>query len=85
MKIYSYKKGVGGKGFSHIVGGAEKFPLFKRGGGAQKVLPCLEGGGTQSFRPAIFPFCSPPPHYEMYRNLTYILHYRALKIKLQFP
>ena len=38
------------------------FPPPKRvgGGGARKVLPCLEGG-TESFGPAIFPFCSPHP------------------------
>ena len=27
-----------------IRGGGKKFPPFKRGGGAGKVLPCLEGG-----------------------------------------
>ena len=42
------------------------FPLFKErwGGGAEKVLLCLEGwggggGGGTSFGPTIFPFCSP--------------------------
>ena len=30
-----------------------------KGGGAQKVVPCLEGGGAKSFGPVIFPFCSP--------------------------
>ena len=53
---------------SHIEGGRKKFPLFKTGGGgggggggAQNVFPCLEGGGgAKCFRPAVFPFCSPP-------------------------
>ena len=33
------------------------------GGGHTKVLSCLEGrgGGANSFRLAIFPFCSPSP------------------------
>ena len=42
--------------------GTKNCPSFK-GGGGRKVLPCLGGGGgAKSFRPAIFPFCSPPPH-----------------------
>ena len=47
--------------FSHIEGGRKTYPLFKRG--SRKVFSCLEwggGGGAKSFRPAIFPFCSPP-------------------------
>ena len=40
-------------------GGREKFPLLKRGGGA-KSFHSLKGGGAKSFRPANFPFCSPP-------------------------
>ena len=50
------------KGGAHI-GGRKKSPLFNRGGGVRKVLPCLEGGGgegTKGFRPAIFQFCSAP-------------------------
>ena len=46
--------------FSHSDGGACKtFPPFK--GGPKKFYPVLKGGGAKSFRPAIFPFCSPPP------------------------
>ena len=52
--------------FSHIVGGGgggrEKFPLFKRGVGAQKVLPCLGGGGAQKVSdPRFSHFVVPPP------------------------
>ena len=38
-------------------GGPKCFP---GGGGAQKVLPCLEGVGGYSFGPTIFPFCNLP-------------------------
>ena len=44
-----------------VIGERKMFQPFKRG--AQKVLPCLEGGGAKSFRPAIFPLCSPPPPF----------------------
>ena len=47
--------------FSHMVGGREKFPLFRRVG-REKFYPVLRGGGTKSFGPAIFPiFVTPPP------------------------
>ena len=42
-------------------GGAQKFPLFKRG--AQKVLPCLEGGegGAQKVSDPRFSHLVAPP------------------------
>ena len=49
--------------FSHIEGGPENFPLFKRGG-ARKVLPCLEGGGGGAQKvldPRFSHFVAPPP------------------------
>ena len=40
------------------------FPLFKRGGGAQKVLPCLEVGEAQQILdPRFSHFVAPPPRY----------------------
>ena len=46
--------------FSHIEGGAKSFHSLK--GGRKKFDPVLSGGGgAKSFRPTIFPFCSPPP------------------------
>ena len=42
-------------------GGTQSFlPFEKRGGGAQKVVSCLEERGAKSFGPAIFPFCRAP-------------------------
>ena len=53
-----------GSSYSHTDGGPQNVSTLKKrgggGGGAQKVLPCLEGA-AKSFRPAVFPFCSPPP------------------------
>ena len=40
-----------------LMGGAKGFHPLK-GGGGQKVLPCLKGG-AKSLGPTIFPFCSP--------------------------
>ena len=38
-----------------LKGGCKKFPHFKRGGGAHKVLPCLPVNNDQSLKCAIFP------------------------------
>ena len=43
-----------------LKGGREKFTLFEKRG-HKKFYPVLRGG-AKSFGPAIFPFCSPPPH-----------------------
>ena len=50
--------------FSHIVGGHEKFPLFKRG--TRKVLPCLGGGGEarKVSDPRFSHFVAPPPPHN---------------------
>ena len=55
--------------FSHIEleldrgggGGHKKFPLFKKGGGVQKVLPCLEGWGPEVSDMQFSHFVAPPP------------------------
>ena len=43
-------------------GGVKSFHVLKGVGGHEKFYPVLMwgGGGTNSFRPAIFLFCSPP-------------------------
>ena len=41
--------------FSHIVGGGAKSVHSLKGGGARKVLPCLEGWGRKKFRTRDFP------------------------------
>ena len=68
------KGGGGGKGFGVVLsqerevlaipkcvcvggGGGKIFPPFKRG----DAKSLRGGGGANSFGPAIFPFCSPPP------------------------
>ena len=44
-----------------LKGAAKSFHSLKQGGGGrEKFYPVLRGG-AKSFRPAIFPFCSPPP------------------------
>ena len=74
-KRFSYAEG-GGKGtkcievvltqeldvLAILKGGTTSFRPIKRGGGAQRILQCLEeeGAPTKS-RPKIFQFCSPPP------------------------
>ena len=44
-------------------GGAHNFHPFKEewGWGDKTFHPVLRGVGAKGFRPAIFPFCSPPP------------------------
>ena len=49
--------------FCHIEGGRGVPKSFHslKGGGAQKVLPCLEGvGGAKSFGPSFSHFVAPP-------------------------
>ena len=69
-KKFWFKKGIkamgwviiSGEGGYKTVGGHVKFyPYGKKGGGAHKVLPCLEGGGAQKVSD---PFCSPPPPHS---------------------
>ena len=49
------------KGLVTIVTGRGGALQNGKGGGASEVLPLRKGEGAQtSFRPAIFPFCSPP-------------------------
>ena len=43
-------------------GGCKKFPPFKRGGGAQIVLPCLEEEAQKVSDPRFSHFVAPPPH-----------------------
>ena len=45
--------------FSHIEGRVQKDPTLK-GGGVKSFKLSGGGGGAKRFRPAIFPFCSPP-------------------------
>ena len=49
---FTLTKRGGGKSFSHAVQG---------GGGARKVLPCLEGGGAQKVSDSRFSYFVAPP------------------------
>ena len=42
-----------------VKGVAKRFPPFKRGGGAQKVFPCLKGGEAQTVWTRDFPIVPP--------------------------
>ena len=54
---FSHIEGVGGGGG----GGQNVYTHYKKKRGVQEVLPSLMGRGAQRFRPAIFPFGTPPP------------------------
>ena len=57
------------------------FPPFKRGGGAQKVLPCLEGGGAQKVsNPRFSHFVAPPVPIINDQSLKF-LHLRVGYLK----
>ena len=43
-------------------GGHKKFPLFKRGGGYEKVYPVLSGGAQKVSDPQFSHFVAPCPH-----------------------
>ena len=73
-KFYPYEKGGGAKTVLAMLkggggGGTTSFEVVLTRelevltivmGGCKKFYPVLRGGGAKSFRPAIFPFCSPP-------------------------
>ena len=71
---FSHAEGRGRKGFgvmfsnsfevlTILKAGDNKFPFFKKRGGGEgrKTFYQVLRGGANSFEPAFFPFCSPPP------------------------